>query len=111
MLLAWMQAAASRAPPQHPLVGRWVHERELPLWLIKAFEEKSRREAAVEAARAAREAAREAARGQATRCQQAFVLASMFGFFRSFCPPLSGLQLMPDVIWRNAHRCIDTVLH
>lgn len=57
--------AASHAPSQHPLAGRWVHETELPLWLIKAFEERSRREAAVEAARAAREAAREAARGEA----------------------------------------------
>lgn len=94
MLLAWMQAAASRAPPQHPLVGRWVHERELPLWLIKAFEEKSRREAAVEAARAAREAAREAARGQAiqkTGLLASFVLGFVFilGFFTG-APPLPG---------------------
>ncbi len=51
-------------PPKHALHGQWVHESELPLWLIKAYEEKSRREAAVEAARAAREAAREAARGE-----------------------------------------------
>lgn len=36
----------------------WVHESKLPLWLVKAFEEKTRQMAAIEAARVAREAYR-----------------------------------------------------
>ena len=64
--LFYMVQATGIGPPKHALDGQWVHESELPLWLIKAYEEKSRREAAVQAARAAREAARQAARGTAS---------------------------------------------
>lgn len=62
MVMMYVQGVI-QPPPQHSLEGQWMHESKLPLWLIKAFEERSRREAALEAARAAREAAREAARG------------------------------------------------
>ena len=36
----------------------WVHESRLPLWLVKGYEEKLRRDAAVAAAVAARQAAK-----------------------------------------------------
>ena len=43
-----------RPPP------RWVHEDKLPLWLVKAFEEKRRRDVSMVAARAAQQAQRDA---------------------------------------------------
>lgn len=38
----------------------WLHESQLPLWLVKAFEEKRRRDVAMVAARAAQQAQRDA---------------------------------------------------
>ena len=102
MLYAGMQATR-RAPPQHPLVGRWVHERELPLWLIKAFEEKNRREVAVEAARAAREAAREAARGQATRFKLPILVLPVLQAASEVLLPLSGSFLESDVLGNSIY--------
>lgn len=43
--------------------ANWVHESTLPLWFVKIFEEKRRRDVAMVAARAAQQAQREAARG------------------------------------------------
>lgn len=43
-----------RAPPS------WLHESQLPLWLVRTFEEKRRRDVAMVAARAAQQAQREA---------------------------------------------------
>ena len=42
--------------------AKWVHESTLPLWLVKNFEEKRRRDVAMVAARAAQQAQREANR-------------------------------------------------
>jgi hypothetical protein len=51
--------AAAPAPGAAAAGGAvWMHERELPLWLIRAYEEGARREAANKAARAAAAAAR-----------------------------------------------------
>jgi hypothetical protein len=36
-------------PAQAGLWGHWVHERHLPLWLVRSFEERLRREAAMQA--------------------------------------------------------------
>lgn len=44
-------------PPQpaaQPLGQGWVHESDLPLWMVKRYEEMSRHSAAMEAARVAR---------------------------------------------------------
>ncbi|KAK9838020.1 hypothetical protein WJX74_009849 [Apatococcus lobatus] len=101
---------ASHAQPQHPLAGKWVHENELPLWLIKAFEEKSRREAAVEAARAAREAAREAARGAAQSERQAAhqaaaAAAATAGDACAVCGLVSGDVPEKDHFWIACDNC------
>ncbi len=42
--------------------AKWVHESTLPLWLVKSYEEKRRRDVAMVAARAAQQAQREANR-------------------------------------------------
>jgi hypothetical protein len=42
--------------PAKPLGQGWVHESELPLWIVKRYEETSRQAAAMESARQAREA-------------------------------------------------------
>ncbi len=42
--------------------AKWVHESTLPLWLVKIYEEKRRRDVAMVAARAAQQAQREANR-------------------------------------------------
>ncbi|KAL0019631.1 hypothetical protein WJX77_005620 [Trebouxia sp. C0004] len=46
--------------PKSP--AKWVHESTLPLWLVKSYEEKRRRDVAMVAARAAQQAQREANR-------------------------------------------------
>ncbi len=46
---------------QQPILaqpGRWVEEADLPLWLVRAQEERARREAAMAAAEAQQRAAR-----------------------------------------------------
>ena len=53
------QGAAQFSPaPLSP--ATWVHESQLPLWLVKTFEEKRRRDIAMVAARAAQQAHRDA---------------------------------------------------
>ena len=65
---------AFRAPPV------WVHEDALPLWLVKAYEEKRRRDVSMIAARAAQQAQRDANaanRGEQKACKQ-FTCATVF---------------------------------
>ncbi|KAK9868990.1 hypothetical protein WJX84_004562 [Apatococcus fuscideae] len=106
---AWPQALI-QPPPQHSLEGQWMHESKLPLWLIKAFEERSRREAALEAARAAREAAREAARGavlserQAAN-QAAAAAAAHAGDACAVCGLSSGEVPEKDHFWIACDSC------
>lgn len=49
---------------------RWVSETVLPLWLVKTYEEKARREAAIQAAKAQRDAERVRARACRLSCSR-----------------------------------------
>jgi hypothetical protein len=77
-LVGMALAALPKLPPPLMEGARWVSDALLPLWLVKSYEEKARREAAIEAAKALRDAER-------VRSPMSVMLCSSSALFSAAC--------------------------